>query len=103
MAVHAKTINWHVDSWHACHKCVDGHQWVLRVTLSDHSYWWEVRRGRPQSGSKAEVMGTGSSKTQRAAKLMAIYRMHRLADDFLHRSVDDAAERVYADSLEALR
>jgi hypothetical protein len=100
MAAHAENINWHIESWHAAHKCFDGHQWALGITLSDGSYWWEVRRGRPGSCAKAEVMGTGSSKTLRAAKLMAIYRMHRLAEDFLRRAVGDAIDRVYVGSLE---
>jgi hypothetical protein len=107
MAVHAKIINWHIDSWRAVHKCIDGHIWVLAITLSKGSYWWEVSRGGPRFYSKAEVMGTGSSKTLRAAKLMAIHRMHQGVVDFVpelssgRSTVHDAIDRAFASSPEA--
>jgi hypothetical protein len=81
MAVHAKIINWHMDSWHAFHKCLDGHLWVLRITRSYGTYQWQVRRGGPRFVSNAELMDTGDSQTLVGAKLEAIRRMHQLVVD----------------------
>jgi hypothetical protein len=107
MAAHAKTINWHLNSWDAVHKCVDGHQWVLQITRSYSIYRWEIRRGGPRFYSKAELMDTGDSKTLAAAKLEAIHRMHQLVVNFVpelaagRRAVHDAIYTTFAGSPDA--